>query len=81
MLTLQEIKVVIDQLSPEDKAALQDYLAQERKTNQSVQAGKMNLDALLEAAQAIRDEMSQEDFDQMIEAMNTEYIEPLDKNE
>ena len=76
-LTLQEVKTAIDKLSPEDRHELRDYLNQQDSESMDFKAGTMDIEKLLEAAKAIRESMNPKDFEEMIDAMNEEYIEPI----
>lgn len=77
MMSLQDLKDAIDQLSPEERAELLAYIY-EQEQRPELRAGTMNVDALLEGAAAIRAEMSAADFEAMLDAMEEEYVEPLD---
>lgn len=76
MLNLQEVKEAIDYLSPEERAELRAYL-DERETI-TLRAGTMNIDALLEAVREMHEGITESDWDEIVQAMNEEYIEPVD---
>lgn len=76
MLNLQEVKVAIDHFSPEERAELRAYL-DERETIK-LRAGTMNIDVLLEAARKIREGFTDAEWHEVEQAMNEEYIEPVD---
>jgi hypothetical protein len=80
MHTLQHVIRAVDHLSPEERAELRQYLDEYPPVQEPLQAGTMDIDSLLAAAQAIRESMSPEDYEEMLAAMNEEYIEPVDEN-
>lgn len=82
MLTLQEIKVAVDQLSPEDRAELLAYVEQLNEqinylNGISPEERIRRLDA---AAKTIRDGFTDEEWAEAQEAMNSEYIELIDED-
>ena len=79
-MTLQELFKTVNRLSPEERAQLRAYLDQQEVDRAQLKTGTMNVDILLQAAQAIRADMNAGEFDQMIAAMNEEYIELVDDN-
>ena len=78
VMTLQEVKKAVDQLLPEELRELRAYLDQQATKHTQLQDGTMNVDTLLQAARAIRDELGEVNFDEMLDAMNEDYIEPVD---
>jgi len=78
-MTLQELIQAIDALPPEDLRRLREHI-QQREQKHGLRAGTMDIDALLQAARAIRADMNEVEFDEMIVAMNEEYIEPTDES-
>ena len=80
MQNLQEVKEAIDHLSPEERAELRAYLDERRVAAMPLRAGTMNIDALLEAARAIREGFTDDEWDEVERAMNDEYIEPVDED-
>lgn len=76
MLNLQEVKEAIDYLSPEERAELRAYL-DERETI-TLRAGTMNIDTLLEAVRKMHKGITESEWDEIEQAMNQEYIEPVD---
>lgn len=77
-MTLDKILQVVDQLSEADRAKLRDHLNQ--SPHESSQQG-IDIAALFQAFDEIRAGLTDEEFAEIEEAMNAEYIEPLDKNE
>ncbi len=81
MMNLQEVKEAVDHLSPEERAELRSYLDEQTVQEEApLKAGTMNVDALLEAAKAIREGFSDEEWEAIEQAMNEEYIEPVDED-
>lgn len=79
MDNLREVFRTLDRLNDEELAEVRAYIDQRRAqpqiADEDVQA---KIAALHEAFAEIREGMSQEELDDMIKAMNSEYIEPLD---
>ena len=80
MQNLQEVKEAIDHLSPEERAELRAYLDERRAAATPLRVGTMNVDALLEAARAIREGFTDDEWNEVERAMNDEYIEPVDED-
>ncbi len=83
MMTLQDVKQAVDRLSPGERRKLREYLAQRESTEQPVleltpEERIRRLDA---AVEALREGLTQQELDEMTEAMNTEYIEPIDEDQ
>ncbi len=78
MLNLQEMKEAVDYLAPEERAELRAYLDERETEETTLRAGTMDVDALLDAARAIREGFTDEEWDDVERAMNEEYIEPVD---
>ena len=77
-MTLNEIKQAINQLSPKELEELEAYIAF-RKPHPLTPSERV---ALLErGASAIRESMTPEELDDLIEVINSEYIEPWDEEE
>ena len=70
-MTLQELIQAVDALPPEDFRRLREHI-QQREQERELRAGTMDIDALLQAARAIRADMDEAEFDEMITAMNGE---------
>jgi hypothetical protein len=82
LLSLQELKNAVNRLSASERDELRAYLEEEVSTSHQVmQSGTMDVDALLIAAQEIRESMSPQDFETMLDAMNEEFIEITDEDE
>ena len=77
MMTLQAVKAAVDQLSSAERAELRDYLEEGDSSPQELRAGTMDIDALTAAARLIREGFSDEEWEQVVAAMNEEYIEPV----
>ena len=80
MQNLQEVKEAIDHLSPDERAELRVYLDERGTAATPLRAGTMNVDALLEAARAIREGFTDDEWNEVERAMNDEYIEPVDED-
>lgn len=65
-MTFEELKPCIDELSEAERKRVRDYLDE----HETLKAGTMNVDALLKAVDKIREGMSQEEIDEMGNAMN-----------
>lgn len=70
MMTLEEIKQAVDQLSEGERRELVQYLEQRPKG--------LDPEALLRAVTAFREGLSQTEIDQIVAAMNEDYIEEVD---
>jgi uncharacterized alpha-E superfamily protein len=82
MMTLQAVKEVVDQLSPAERAELLRYLEEEvsillPKYPLSAEERIQNMD---EAARAIREGFTDAEWEEVVAAMNEEYIEPVDED-
>lgn len=79
MDSLHDLYRTLDRLNDEELDQVQAYINQRRAqpqiADEDVQA---KIAALHEAFAEIREGMTQEELDEMIKAMNSEYIEPLD---
>jgi uncharacterized alpha-E superfamily protein len=78
MLTLQEVKQAVDHFSPEEVRELRAYLDAQSNAEIVLRAGTMDIDALLDAARAIRAGITDEEWQAIENAMSEEYIEPID---
>lgn len=78
-MTLQELKTAISELSTEDLRILESYIHDRRKLLET--AKPLNVEALEQAIEAMREGLTEEDLDEIEWAMNVEYIEPLDESE
>lgn len=77
MMNLQAIKAAVDQLSSEERAELHAYLDEYSESQPVLRVGTMDIDVLLEAAKAIRENFTDEEWDELEQAMNGEYIESV----
>ena len=77
-MTLQELFKTIDRLSPAERAQLRDYIDRHDTEHTQLKTGTMDVDVLLEAVRSIRADMDEAEFEAMLDAMNEEYIEPVD---
>ena len=75
MPNLREVKAAIDRLSPEEQAELRAYL-----NERAAPTATMRIDALQEAARAIREGFTDDEWEEVERAMNDEYIEPVDED-
>jgi uncharacterized protein YeeX (DUF496 family) len=79
MENLQDIYRAIDRLNNEELEQVQAYINQRRQqpqiADEDVQA---KIAALREAFAEIREGMTPEELQKMIDVMNSEYIEPID---
>ena len=74
-MTLADVIQAVDRLSPEERRQLRDYLDRYEEAPET-----NDLDALMRALEVIREGLTEEEFSEIEQAMNAEYIEPLDKN-
>lgn len=83
-MMLDELMKAVDRLSNEELRQLRDYVNQ-RHTDEEEETelltGTMNVDALMRAVDEIREGLTEAEIDEMIAAMNEEYIEPFDESE
>jgi uncharacterized protein YeeX (DUF496 family) len=77
-MMLDELMRAVDELSEEELRQLRDYVNQRHVNNLSADE---RIQMLEEAADAIREGLTPEELDEMIAAMNEEYIEPWDEAE
>ncbi|MBI5958456.1 MAG: hypothetical protein HY866_06975 [Chloroflexi bacterium] len=80
-MTLQEMIKAIDLLHPDELRQLRSYIDQRESAVRhayelSPEERIQRMDA---AVEVIREGMTQAELDEMIEAMNAEYIEPFDE--
>jgi hypothetical protein len=78
-MTFEEILVAVDQLSQEERQRLRQYLDQTQIT--STHTPEERIQIMDAAATAIREGLTLEEPEQMITAMNEEYIENWDESE
>jgi hypothetical protein len=81
-MTLQDVMKAVDQLSPEELRELRQYIEQREGLPWPVQAltPEERARRLDEAFEQLRDGLTQAELDEMTEAMNAEYIEPVDED-
>lgn len=81
-MTLQEVKQVVDRLSPEELRELREYIEQREGTNwpASELTPEERARRLDEAFEQFRAGLTQAQLDEITEAMNAEYIEPFDED-
>ncbi len=77
MMVFDDVKRVVDRFSPEDLRRLREYI-KNREQTLKLQPGTIDMDSLLAALEDIRAGLSEEEFVEIEQAMNEEYIEPLD---
>jgi hypothetical protein len=81
-MTLKEMIEAVDSLTPSERRELRAYLEhQEGQQNQSALSIEERLNRLNAGFAAIVEGMTPEQIDEMVEAMNAEYIEPWDETE
>lgn len=83
MMTLQEVKKAVDQLTENERAELRAYLDQ--SPAHSLKQGRgatpeERVQRLQAAAAAIREGLTEEELAEMTAAMNEDYIEPVDED-
>ncbi len=81
---LDEIFHAIDRLNRDQLAQLRAYVEQRITQPQlqiAAESPKEKADALMRAFAEMREGLTKEELDEMIEAMNSEYIEPLDAHD
>ncbi len=80
MMTLHDVKKAVDKLSSDERRELREYLDQRESMEQpgSQLSPEERIRRLDVAARALREGLTQEQLDEISEAMNEEYIEPLD---
>lgn len=82
-MTLSEILKAVDALTLDERRQLRDYL--DRHESESLRRShfspEQRIQMLEEASAAIREGLTQDELEQMIAAMNEEYIEPWDESE
>jgi hypothetical protein len=72
-MTLDELFSAINHLNDEEFKALQDYIEQKRRENWAK--------AFDEAVQALHEGLSKEEVEEIVRAINTEYIEPVNEEQ
>lgn len=82
MVNLQDMKNAIDRLTPEERRELRQYLEQRESTEQLTHelSPEERIRRLEEAVKALREGLTQAELDEMTDAMNAEYIEPVDED-
>ena len=83
-MTFDELLKAVDGLSPDERQRLRDYINRHESgqlQETPVEAGVLDIDSLFRAFDEIRAGFTKEELAEVIEAMNAEYIEPLDESE
>jgi uncharacterized protein YeeX (DUF496 family) len=82
MMTFQDVIKAVDALSPEELRQLRAYIDQREGIDRPVHSlsPEERIRRMKTAAAAIREGMTKEQLDEMIEDMNAEYIEPVDED-
>jgi hypothetical protein len=75
IMTLTDLMKAVDVLSPGERKQLRDYIDQSETEKHPKD---VEFEMLLEALEAIREGMTDEEFAEIEHDMNVEYIEPLD---
>ena len=81
-MTITELIKVADNLSLDDIRRLRQHLTklEQRKLQEAeLRVGTMDIDTVLAGIHAMREGLSAQDFDEMIETMNSETIETIDE--
>jgi len=83
MMTLQDVIKAVETLSPEELRQLREFLDQLEGTPSPAHdlPPEERIRRLDAAVEALREGLTQAELDEMTDAMNTEYIEPFDKDE
>ena len=83
MLNLQEVMKAVDQLSSDDLRELRDYIDQQESQKSSALSlsPEERIRLMDEAAKAIREGFTNEEWTQIERDMNAEYVEPWDESE
>lgn len=83
-MTLNELIRAVDALSEDELAQLRDYINHRQfreQTNTELRPGTTDVDALIEAIDQMREGLTEQQLDEIVAAMNEEYIEPFDESE
>lgn len=80
MMTLKDIMQAVDHLSHEELQYLRQYIEQREWQTHPARGStpEERIRRMNRAAAMIREGMTQDQLDEMIAAMNEEYIEPVD---
>jgi hypothetical protein len=80
-MTLQDVMKAVDSLSPEELRELRTYLDQRESTVHPAHeiSSEERARRLDQAFEQLREGLTQEQLDEITEAMNAEYIEPFDE--
>lgn len=80
-MILKEVIQAVDQLTPEERAALQAHLDQLKQQDQLRRIDpEERIRRMDEAARMIREDLTAEQWAELEQAMNAEYIEPWDES-
>jgi hypothetical protein len=82
-MTLQDVIRAVDRLSSEERRELREYLEQRESTERVAQelSPQERARRLREGFAKLREGLSEAELDEIIEAMNAEYIEPVDESQ
>jgi hypothetical protein len=78
MDNLSDLYGTIDRLNPDELDQLSAYIAQKRMQPQIKEDPHTRAAALMVAVENFWEGMSQQEIDEIVAAMNSEYIEPID---
>ena len=78
-MSLDELMKAVDRLTGEELRQLREHIDYRRRTHKFTPEERIQM--LEEAADAIREGLTQKELDEMIAVMNEEYIEPFDEAE
>jgi hypothetical protein len=76
-MTLQDMMKAVEDLSPDEMRQLRQHIEQKERERQP----ELDMDAIEQVFDDLREGFSEEDLDQLEWAMNVEHIEPADKLE
>lgn len=76
-MTLDDVIKLLDDLSDAELRTLRQAIDL-RTEPEALRAGTMDVDALLSAAAELTDDLTESEVEEMVAAMNEEYIEPVD---
>jgi len=79
-MILDEVLKAVDHLSHDELQRLRERI-ENREQQIALQPGTVNMKALLSALEDIRAGLTEAEFADIEQAMNEEYIEPLDADE
>jgi hypothetical protein len=79
-MALRDVYKVVDEMSPEQLRELRRYIEQ-REHEIELRPGTLNVAELLHGLAELSAGLSEDEFREIEQAMNEEYVEPLDHDE